>query len=92
MCLFLSFFIRILYNNVSYRIELDWDELTGERLILVVSFRSNPPIHSSTVYLIGWSSKSSLIICPISRLAVPENTKSATETKFRIFQYTFLVA
>ena len=30
---FLSFFIRILYNNVSYRIELDVDELTVERLI-----------------------------------------------------------
>ena len=44
MCLFLSFFIRILYNNVSYRIELDWDELTGERLILVVSFRYHPPL------------------------------------------------
>ena len=42
MCLFLSFFIRILYNNVSYRI--GWmGELTGEHLIVSLSFCSPPP-------------------------------------------------
>ena len=39
---FLSFFIRILYNNVSYLI-LWMDELTGERLIGSLSFGSPPP-------------------------------------------------
>lgn len=43
MFMFLSFFIRILYNNVSYRIELDGDELTGEHLIGSLSFGSPPP-------------------------------------------------